>query len=79
MLTGKGAIIERMVAVSGLSRAAFCKKHGITSQELTQAVRKNIVSKNVIRAIEEEYGSDYSWLEKEDGRCTKSTKRRLTN
>ena len=79
MLTGKGAIIERMVRAAGFTPTSFCKAKGLKKKTLDQAVYMNVVTEDLVEALESVYGGDYSWLIKEDGRCTKSTKRRRTN
>ena len=75
MLTGKGAIIDRMVRAKCLTYCEFCLKYGVRKQSLERAIYQNLVNGEVIKAIERAYGGDFSWLEKEDGRCTISTKR----
>lgn len=79
MLTGKGAIIDRMVRAAGFTMEGFCKKTGIKKRTLDQALYQGFVTDDLVRAIESVYGSDYSWLVKEDGRCTISTWRKPKN
>ena len=79
MLTGKGAIIDRMVRAAGFTPIGFCKKTGVKKRTLDQALYQGFVTEDLVRAIESVYGSDYSWLIKEDGRCTTSIYRRRKN
>lgn len=79
MLTGKGAIIDRMVRAAGFSPSRFCEAFGLKKKTLDQAIYHNIVTEQLVAAIEKVYGGDYSWLIKEDGRCTRSTRQRRKN
>lgn len=79
MLTGRGAIIDRMVRAKCGTYKEFCLKYRVRKISLESAIYRNIVNESVIRALERAYGGDYSWLEKEDGRCTQSTRLKLKN
>lgn len=72
-------LLRAIIKAEGLSYEQFAKKIGVTFDVIEHSVRKNSCSDRLVEALSKYYGTDYSFLQRDDTRQTKNRRKCTKN